>query len=131
MPAFLTARPLAPASPSCARPTAPVPLASLLWLALVGGAAALSGCSESRGAPQGGAGMLPQVSVAPAVQREVQDFDEFSGRLEAPQTVDIRARVSGAIETVHFREGQDVRKGDLLFSIDPRPYKAELARTEA
>ncbi len=101
-----------------------------LWLAAALGLAACSG-PHGEGGPGGGAPMAPAVSVAPAVQREVQDFDEFSGRLEATQTVDIRARVAGAIEQVHFHEGQDVKKGDLLFSIDARPYKAELARAEA
>ena len=106
------------------------PLALLLMLPAAVGLVACSG-SQGAGAPGGGAPMAAPVSVAPAVQREVQDFDEFSGRLEAAQTVDIRARVAGAIEQVHFREGQDVRKGDLLFSIDARPYRAELARAEA
>jgi RND family efflux transporter MFP subunit len=75
--------------------------------------------------------MPPQVSVAPAFQREVQDFEEFTARLEAPDTVEIRARVAGALEKVHFTEGQRVAKGELLFTIDPRPFAAEVARAEA
>ncbi len=78
--------------------------------------------------PQGGP---PPVSVAPALQREVQEFDEFTARLEAPDTVEIRARVAGTLEKVHFREGQLVKKGDPLFTIDPRPFAAEVARAEA
>lgn len=73
----------------------------------------------------------PAVSVAPVVKRQVQEFDEFTGRLEAPHTVDVRARVSGNLTKVHFREGQYVKKGTSLFTIDPRPYAAEVARLEA
>ncbi|MEV4778705.1 efflux RND transporter periplasmic adaptor subunit [Burkholderia sp. LMU1-1-1.1] len=77
------------------------------------------------------AGGPPPVSVAPVVQREVQEFDEFTARLEAPDTVDIRSRVAGMLTKVHFREGQVVNKGDRLFTIDPRPFAAEAARLEA
>lgn len=77
------------------------------------------------------AGGPPPVSVAPAVQRDVQEFDEFTARLEAPDTVDIRSRVAGMLTKVHFREGQIVKKGDRLFTIDPRPFAAETARLEA
>lgn len=73
----------------------------------------------------------PEVSVAPATQREVQEFDEFTARLEAVDTVAVRARVAGTLDRVHFREGQRVKKGELLFTIDPRPFAAEVARAEA
>lgn len=73
----------------------------------------------------------PEVSVAPAFQREVQEFEEFTARLEAPDTVELRARVAGSLDKVHFSEGQRVAKGDLLFTIDPRPFAAEVARAEA
>ena len=73
----------------------------------------------------------PPVTVAPAISREVQDFDEFTGRLEAPDTVEIRARVAGTLDKVHFREGQIVKKGDPLFTNHPRPFQAEVARAEA
>lgn len=79
----------------------------------------------------GGPGGPPPVSVAPATQREVQEFDEFTARLEAPDTVDVRARVAGTVEAVRFKEGQLVRKGDPLFTIDARAFKAEVARAEA
>lgn len=79
----------------------------------------------------GGHGGPPPVSVAPATQREVQEFDEFTARLEAPDTVEVRARVAGTVEAVRFKEGQVVRKGDPLFSIDARAFKAEVARAEA
>ncbi len=90
---------------------------------------ALAGCGAHDDSGKGGG--PPAVSVAPVVTREVQEFDEFTGRLEAPDTVDIRSRVPGTLVTVHFREGQLVKKGDPLFTIDPRPYAAEVARAEA
>jgi multidrug efflux system membrane fusion protein len=77
---------------------------------------------------------LPQatpVSVATVVQDTVSTWDEFSGRLEAVERVDIRSRVAGAVQAVHFREGSLVRQGDLLLTIDPAPYAAEVARAEA
>ncbi|WP_293504727.1 efflux RND transporter periplasmic adaptor subunit [Roseateles sp.] len=79
----------------------------------------------------GGHGGPPPVSVAPATQREVQEFDEFTARLEAPDTVEVRARVAGTLEAVRFKEGQVVRKGDPLFSIDARGFKADVTRSEA
>jgi RND family efflux transporter MFP subunit len=90
----------------------------------------LIACGGGGGAP-GGPGGPPPVSVAPAVQRQVQDSDEFSARLEAAETVELRARVAGTLEKVHFREGQRVARGELLFSIDARPFAAELARADA
>ncbi|WP_296523287.1 efflux RND transporter periplasmic adaptor subunit [Rhodoplanes sp.] len=71
------------------------------------------------------------VSVAAVERREVALFDEFSGRLEAIERVEVRPRVSGAIQDVHFVEGALVNKGDLLVTIDPAPYAAEVARAEA
>lgn len=71
------------------------------------------------------------VSVARVVSQEVSAWNEFSGRLEAVDRVDVRARVSGAVQAVHFREGSLVKAGDLLVSIDPAPYQAEVARAEA
>lgn len=73
----------------------------------------------------------PQVEVAAAVLRPVHDIEEFSGRLEAPESVDVRGRIGGTIEKVAFRDGSTVKAGDLLFVIDPRPYEAEVARDEA
>lgn len=92
----------------------------------------LSGCGQSAAEDQQQqAGGPPAVSVAPAVQRQVQEFDEFTARLEAPDTVEIRARVAGTLDKVHFKEGQLVKKGEPLFSIDPRAFAAEVARAEA
>ncbi|MDT3671301.1 MAG: efflux RND transporter periplasmic adaptor subunit [Aromatoleum sp.] len=74
---------------------------------------------------------LPQVSVAQVVVKAVSQWDEYSGRIEATESVDLRPRVSGYIERVVYREGQEVKKGDVLFVIDARTYRAELARAEA
>jgi multidrug efflux system membrane fusion protein len=71
------------------------------------------------------------VSVAAVLQKDITLWDEFSGRLEAVQRVDVRPRVSGAVQAVHFREGSLVKQGDLLVSVDPAPYAAEVDRAEA
>jgi multidrug efflux system membrane fusion protein len=71
------------------------------------------------------------VSVAQVVSQDVSAWNEFSGRLEAVDRVDVRARVSGAVQAVHFREGSLVKAGDLLVTIDPAPYQAEVSRGEA
>ncbi|SEN19582.1 membrane fusion protein, multidrug efflux system/membrane fusion protein, multidrug efflux system [Duganella sp. CF517] len=97
---------------------------------MCGLALTLAACGKGDDGGQHGGGP-PPVSVAPVVQREVQEFDEFTARLEAPNTVEIRSRVAGMLTKVHFREGQVVNKGDRLFTIDPRPFAAEAARLEA
>ncbi|WP_265519821.1 efflux RND transporter periplasmic adaptor subunit [Nitratireductor luteus] len=71
------------------------------------------------------------VSVAVVEPRELMTWEEFSGRLEAVDRVEVRSRVAGAIEMVHFREGALVKEGDLLVSIDPAPYAAAVAQAEA
>jgi len=71
------------------------------------------------------------VSVAVVEQRDVTLWDEFSGRLEAVERVEVRPRVAGAIKAVHFREGALVKEGDLLITIDPDPYAAEVERAKA
>ncbi len=86
----------------------------------------LTGCGDS-GNPQ--TVPPPQVTVATPLDKEVTDWDEFTGRLAAVDSVDVRARVSGYLESVNFTEGAIVEEGDLLFVIDPRPYAA--VRNEA
>src|SRR5271165_1484304 len=81
------------------------------------------GCGRSGGGGQ--SPPPPQVSVAPVLEQRVKDWDEFTGRLQAVETVEIRPRVSGYIDKVAFTEGGQVKRGDLLFVIDPRPYQAE------
>ncbi|MEF9966066.1 MAG: efflux RND transporter periplasmic adaptor subunit [Comamonas sp.] len=71
------------------------------------------------------------VSVAQVLQKDVQLWDEFSGRLEAVQRVDVRPRVAGALQAVHFKEGALVKAGDLLFTVDPAPFAVEVDRAEA
>jgi multidrug efflux system membrane fusion protein len=71
------------------------------------------------------------VSVALVERRDVAIWDEFSGRLEAVERVEVRSRVAGAVQSAHFREGALVKQGDLLITIDPAPYAAEVERSEA
>jgi RND family efflux transporter MFP subunit len=73
----------------------------------------------------------PPVTVSQPVAREVVDYDEYDGRISATETVEVRARVSGYIIKIDFQDGQIVQKDDLLFEIDPRPYKAALEAAEA
>jgi multidrug efflux system membrane fusion protein len=99
-------------------------------MAAIGACAALAvgGCGKSGG---GAAPPPPQVSVAKVLERRVKDWDEFTGRMQAVETVEIRPRVSGYIDRVAFTEGGQVKRGDLLFIIDPRPYQAETDRAAA
>ncbi|RZJ17258.1 MAG: efflux RND transporter periplasmic adaptor subunit [Brevundimonas sp.] len=89
---------------------------------------ALYGCSQGKQAPAPGA---PPVTVAAPLSQQVVDWDEFTGRFEATQSVDVRARVGGYVQAVHFRDGQFVRRGQLLFTLDPRPAQAALAAARA
>jgi len=73
----------------------------------------------------------PSVSVATVLSKNVHEWDEFTGRVSAVETVELRPRVSGYVERVAFHEGQEVRKGDLLFVIDQRRYRAALDRAQA
>jgi RND family efflux transporter MFP subunit len=100
---------------------AAAPLAALL----------VSGCARNVAAQQQAAPPPPQVTVAAAVSRKVTEFDEFTGRFEAVERVEIRPRVSGYISSVNFTYGDEVRKGDVLFVIDPRPYVAERDKARA
>jgi len=103
-----------------------MPYRSLPQFGLIA-ALSLAGCSPKPPAPP----PPPSVSVAPVLQRDVAEWDEFSGRLEAVDQVQIRPRVSGYIKRVTFTEGREVRKGETLFEIDPRPYQADLDRAQA
>jgi RND family efflux transporter MFP subunit len=73
----------------------------------------------------------PSVTVADVAGRDITEWDEFTGRFEAVDAVEIRPRVSGYLRGVRFAEGKEVRKGEVLFEIDPRPYEADLAGAEA
>lgn len=95
--------------------------------------AGLAGCLDANGndAPAAAAASGPPVSAAVVVEKAVLETQEFSGRLEAIDVVEIRPRVSGYITAVNFKPGAEVKKGDVLFVIDPRPYQAEADRTRA
>ena len=86
---------------------------------------------DSNAAPHAAEPKPTPVMVAPVVDTEVATWDEFSGRLEAVERVDVRSRVAGAVQSVHFREGSLVKAGELLVSIDPAPYAAEADRAQA
>ncbi|MFT4045587.1 MAG: efflux RND transporter periplasmic adaptor subunit [Solimonas sp.] len=101
-----------------------LPLA-LLVLAAIG----LSGCqSQADTAP---APAAPEVTVRVAVQQQIVDWDHYTGRFEAVERVELRPRVTGYIDRLDFDEGRLVKKGELLFRIDPRPYRARLDQAEA
>ena len=72
----------------------------------------------------------PVVAGQPASRREVTDFVDFTGRTEAVHSVDIRPRVTGYLVKMPFQEGEEVKAGDLLFVVDPRPYKAQLDQAQ-
>ena len=100
------------------RTLAPIALASL----------ALVACGAKEGPP---APPAPAVSVASPLKETVRDWDDFTGRFEAAETVDVRARTGGYLQAVHFRDGDFVRKGQLLFTLDARPAQAQLAAAQA
>jgi RND family efflux transporter MFP subunit len=83
----------------------------------------LAGCEKKQA---GSAPQAPKVTVAKPLAEKIVDWDDYIGRFEAVQTVEIRPRVSGYLVGVHFQDGQQVKKGDLLFTIDQRPFKAAL-----
>ena len=97
------------------------------WLAPVAAATALAGCAKKKPPPP----PPPVVAAATPLQRPIMDWDEYVGRFEAVQAVEVRPRVTGYLQTIAFRDGQDVRKGQLLFVIDPRPYQAALDQARA
>lgn len=90
---------------------------------------ALAGCDETAGS-QAAAPAPPPVTVAQPVKRTVTDWDEFTGRFEAVEEVQVRARVGGFVDSVAFRDGAIVTAGDLLYVIDPRPFEAAALEAE-
>lgn len=106
-----------------------IALTALTAIAAAG--AAFFGSQSSSAEAQPMAPAATPVSVATVASSEVASWHEFSGRLEAIERVDLRSRVAGAVQAVHFREGALVRRGDLLITIDPAPYQAEVDRAEA
>ena len=106
-------------------------VAALLTLAAAVPAALFgAGSTQAESPPEAAPRALP-ASVATVVQSDVVAWDEFSGRLEAVERVEVRPRVAGTVQSVHFREGGLVKRGDLLLTIDPAPYAAEVERAQA
>ncbi len=105
---------------------------SLVLLGIASAAAlAVSGCARNEAAEHKAMPPSPQVTVAAAISRKVTEFDEFTGRFEAVERVEVRPRVSGYISSVNFTDGSEIKKGDVLFVIDPRPYVAERDKARA
>jgi RND family efflux transporter MFP subunit len=103
-----------------------------LGVLVVSALVSLTACSpDAAQAAASQAPPAPQVSVAAVLERQITDFQEFTGRVEAVERVELRPRVSGYIESVAFREGAEVNKGAVLFVIDQRPYDAALKRARA
>src|ERR1700754_2494134 len=111
--------------------TPPRALAQMLRFAVIGAIAlGFSACRNSEGAGAS-APPPPTVGVATVTPKTVQEWDQFNGRVSAIDTVELRPRVSGYVERVVYKEGDDVKKGDILFIIDQRPYRDALASAEA
>src|SRR5262245_49604012 len=99
-------------------------LASLA--ALLSGTTGCKSKSDQAAAPP----KPPEVTVSQVVEKPVVDYDEFTGRTESPETVEVRSRVSGYLTEIHFTDGQEVKAGQALFQIDPRPFQATLKSAE-
>lgn len=112
------------------RPPAAAAHASMIvpLLLMLASAALLAGCDDKPAVARQNA--LPAVTVASPVQRNVTEWDDYTGRFQAIETVEIRARVNGYLQSVNFTDGQIVKKGDLLFVIDPRPYESAAAAAQ-
>lgn len=106
----------------------PAILRTILPVALAVAALALAGCG---GKPTAAAPPPPPVTVAHPLQKNVTEWDEYTGRFQAVETVEVRARVSGFIDSVHVNEGQPVKQGDLLFVIDQRPFRLAVEQAMA
>lgn len=96
------------------------------WLLAVGLVSLSIGAAHGQGGPP-----APKVVVSKPISRHITRWDEYTGRFEPMEQVEIRPRVSGYIDSIHFKDGQIVQKGDVLFSIDPRPYQIALDLTKA
>jgi multidrug efflux system membrane fusion protein len=107
-------------------------LSILLGVAALAAIMLFAGAGHSRAKPQAAANVaLPEVTVAEVIHRPLREWQEFSGRLQAPNTVEIHPRVNGFVDRVAFTDGARVKKGQLLFQIDPRPFQAEVERLVA
>src|SRR5215510_14967478 len=104
---------------------------SLSTVFLLAAAAMVASCGRPGAQQPAGPPPAPPVSVAAAIEKDILETDEFPGRIEAIESVEVRARVNGYIQSIHFRPGAEVKKGDLLFLIDPRPFEAQVASAES
>ena len=103
---------------------------ALKYIVLLGAALGLAACDQ--GPPQGQQGFGPApVTVATPIRQIVQEWDEYTGRFGAVDFVEVRARVSGYLDSINFEDGQVVEQGDLLFVIDPRPFEIALEQAQA
>ncbi len=94
-------------------------------------AIAMAGCNQQSATTANVQQQPPPVSVAAPLKKHITEWDEFTGRFEAVETVDARARVSGFLDSIHFKDGQIVEKGDLLFVIDQRPFRIAVEQAKA
>jgi multidrug efflux pump subunit AcrA (membrane-fusion protein) len=101
----------------------------LLPYALSGSLLLMTACAQQQ--PTAAPPPPPKVTVSQPTSREIVEWEEYTGRLEAVESVEVRARVNGYLQSIHFKNGATVKQGDLLFVIDPRPYQAELERAKA
>jgi RND family efflux transporter MFP subunit len=130
----MTKQPTTPSQPPAPRWRRTVlSLAVLTGISFAGYTAIHAESTEKSAAPAAPTPPAPRVTVAPVEETLVTEYEELTGHVDATETVDLRARVSGHVETVHFQAGQLVRKGDVLFTIDPRWYQAQydLAKARA
>jgi RND family efflux transporter MFP subunit len=98
-------------------------------LSMIAAVVGLAGCNRAQ--TPASAAKAAAVVVSMPVKQRVTDYEDFTGRLEAPDTIDLRSRVTGYLDRANFIEGDEVKQGAVLFEIDARPYKAELDRAEA
>jgi RND family efflux transporter MFP subunit len=101
------------------------------FVGMLGVAAALAACGQSSGEQGQAAPPPPPVTVATPLMQKITEWDEFTGRYEATAAVEVRARVSGYLQAINFADGAMVKKGDVLFTIDPRPYQTSVDRAKA
>ncbi len=123
--------PIRPAGVPAARPAADRPRRLFAWATVLAATLAAAGCREKDDRNAFAPPPPPEVIVARPVEREVVSYLEFTGVIEASETVELRARVQGFLQELKFQPGQRVKKGDPLFLIDKREYEAAVARAQA
>src|SRR5688572_30455917 len=96
----------------------------LLWICAILG---IAGCQK---APEPETAAITSVTVTPVIEKTITDWDEYTGRIESLQEVEVKAEVSGALEEVRLQDGAIVKEGDVLFVISPRRYRALLQQAE-